>query len=144
MRDRFARLLSEFLALAGRRRTTRAPRQTRIQALLEGFAQLRKLVVPREQAQAADDHETIRALLIGYSKAVKRYRRQQEKTADDFNLLDVMQLTGKEIRHSRVLAWLVDHDIRKQPQRIPRIRVGASGSRRRKSLDLILLPPEPR
>jgi hypothetical protein len=113
MRDRFARLFSEFLALAGRRSPTRASPLTRIQALLEGFGKLRKLVVPRELAQAADDHETIRALMMGYAEAVDRYRRQQEQDAEDFNLLGVMQLTGNEVRHSMVLAWLLDHDIRK-------------------------------
>jgi len=47
------------------------------------------------------------------TKTVEHYRQQQEQAADDFNLLEVMNLTGKEIRHSMVLAWLLDHDLAK-------------------------------
>jgi hypothetical protein len=49
----------------------------------------------------------------GYNEALELFRCQQEQVADDFNLLDVMRLTGKEIRHSMVLAWLLDHDLRR-------------------------------
>ena len=53
------------------------------------------------------------ALLDGYRKAEERCREQQQQCADDFNLLAVMQLTGKEVRHSMVLAWVLDHDLRR-------------------------------
>jgi hypothetical protein len=53
------------------------------------------------------------ALLLGYNQAVERHRQQQEQTADDFNILEVMHLTGNEVRHSMMLGWLLDHDLRK-------------------------------
>jgi len=53
------------------------------------------------------------SLLNGYDAAVDRHRVQQEQVADDFNLMDVLGLTNNEVRHTMVLAWLLDHDIQK-------------------------------
>lgn len=113
MRDRFARLLNGFSALAARGGTSVAPLTVRIRTLLEQFSERRDRADTVEHAQTAEDREHIRALLVGYNETVEGYRQQQEQVADDFNLLDVMRLTSKEIRHSMVLAWLLDHDLRK-------------------------------
>jgi hypothetical protein len=48
-------------------------------------------------------------LLKGYERACERWRKNQEATAEDFNLLDVMKVTTDELRHSMLLAWLLDH-----------------------------------
>jgi hypothetical protein len=50
-------------------------------------------------------------LLNEYGPASERWRQNQEATAEDFNLLELMDLTGDELRHSRLLAWLLDHRI---------------------------------
>jgi hypothetical protein len=113
MRERFTHLLNGFSALAARDASLVASLTGRIRALLNQFGELRDRADAVEQAQTADDRENFRALLIGYNETLDRYRHQQEQVADDFNLLDVMRFTGKEIRHSMVLAWLLDHDIRK-------------------------------
>ncbi len=111
MRERFALLLNAYSLHAARARTSLAPRTARIRTLLEGFRARLDRVDAAAQLQAADNHERISVLLVEYKKTVERYRQQQEQVADNFNLLDVMRLTGKEIRHSMVLAWLLDHDM---------------------------------
>jgi len=113
MRERFALLLDGFSVLAARGGTSVAPLTARIRTLLKGFGERRARADASGQAQAADERERIRVLLVGYNETVEHYRQQQEQVADDFNLLDVMRLTGKEVRHSMVLAWLLDHDMRK-------------------------------
>ena len=113
MRDRFAQLLHDFSMHAARSDVSFTALKTQISTLLKQFGEHRDRAIALERAQAAYDREHICALLVGYNETVERYRRQQEEVADDFNLLDVMQLTGKEIRHSMVLAWLLDHDLRK-------------------------------
>ena len=35
-------------------------------------------------------------MLVGYQNTLERYRHEQEERADDFNLLGVLGLTGKE------------------------------------------------
>ena len=113
MRERLVLLLNGFSALTARGRKSIAPLTARIRTLLERFRERLDRVDAAAQVQAADNHERISALLVEYRKIVERYRHQQEQVADDFNLLDVMNLTAKEIRHSMVLAWLLDHDMRK-------------------------------
>jgi hypothetical protein len=113
MRDRFALLLNDYSALAARGRTSVAPLTARISTLLKQFGEHFGRAVTSELARAAADCEHIRVLLGDYNNTVERYEHQQVQLADDFNLLEVMQLTGKEIRHSMVLAWLLDRDMRK-------------------------------
>lgn len=112
-RERFALLLNGFSVVVSRGRTSVAPVTARIRTLLKQFGEHRDRANMREHAQAAEDRHQIHALLEGYNKTVESYRQKQEQVADDFNLLEVMRLTGKEIRHSMVLAWLLDHDMRK-------------------------------
>jgi hypothetical protein len=81
----------------------------RFEQLLNGFSAL----VARSEPTAVLPVGRIDALLTGYHAAAEEHRRRQVLVADDFNLLDVLQLTGKEVRHSMVLAWLLDHDMRK-------------------------------
>src|SRR5207245_5117852 len=103
----------DFSVIAAQGRTSIAPLTARIRTLLTQFGERSDRADTAERAQTADEREHMHALLVGYDETVKRYRHQQEHVADDFNLLEVMRLTGKEIRHSMVLAWLLDHDMRK-------------------------------
>ena len=112
MRERFAQLLSGFSSLVAQGFQVELPTD-RFRKLLQQFGNHRERAVAVAKAKSTDDHERFRELLGGYKETVQRYRKQQELSADDFNLLDVMRLTGKEIRHSMVLAWLLDHDLRR-------------------------------
>jgi hypothetical protein len=46
-----------------------------------------------------------------FRSAVAVWRFSQELTADDFDILGVMQVTGRETLHSGVLAWLLAPDL---------------------------------
>src|SRR4051812_2703675 len=108
----FERLIaghSALLSRSGRLLT----QSERMHALLEGFGEVIARVSSSDQHRADEQRGIYSRLLIGYEAAFESYRRQQESRADDFNLLGVMQLMYKEIRHSMVLAWLIDHDIRR-------------------------------
>ncbi len=48
-------------------------------------------------------------LLHGHDRARRDWAARQKKTADDFNLLDVLEATDDELRHSAMLAWLLEH-----------------------------------
>jgi hypothetical protein len=89
MRERFTKLLNAYSLLVARDRKSVAAHTARIRTLLKRFVELRELADASEQAEAADNHGRIRAILAGYRVTVDRYRRQQEQVADDFNLLDV-------------------------------------------------------
>jgi hypothetical protein len=82
-------------------------------SLLKEFSRLWIRVAGRERIEAAHDHDAFASILTAYRAAWERHRRDQEERADDFNLLRVLQLTGNEIRHSMVLAWLLDHDMQR-------------------------------
>jgi hypothetical protein len=113
MKERFAQLLDGFSALVAQSDTTGAGVLAAFRNLLSEFGERRVRAEMIEQTNAADDRHQFLALLDGYNETVEHYRQQQEQVADDFNLLDVTNLTGKEIRHSMVLAWLLDHDLRR-------------------------------
>jgi len=51
----------------------------------------------------------LRALLDQFSAAAERWRLDQQNKAEAFNLFEVLNLTGDELRHSMLLAWLLDH-----------------------------------
>lgn len=94
-------------------RTTAGITAPQIRALLDAFVQRRKRVDTAEKARACNDRKRIDDLMNVFQQAGEMDRRNQIERADDFNLLEVMQLTGNEIRHSMVLAWLLDRDLRK-------------------------------
>lgn len=62
---------------------------------------------------STDDIPRFESLLTGYARAIESDRQTQEATAADFNLLDVLRITGNENRHSMALAWLLDCNHRK-------------------------------
>jgi hypothetical protein len=112
MQSQFATLLNSYGKTAIRDRESQAGDTDRIRIFLDQFIERRDRVDTLEQARTLTDRDQFHALLDGYYESAERYRLQQEQAADDFNLLDVMRLTGKEIRHSMVLAWLLDRDMR--------------------------------
>jgi len=82
-----------------------------MQQLLQGFRRVSEQVTDGGEKCAEKQFRGFEQLLCDFRMAVERWRRSQERTADDFNFLDVMQVTGRETMHSSVLAWLLAHDI---------------------------------
>ena len=78
---------------------------------LEGFGSAYALASAAEAAEAETTVRLLPEFFRGYHEALERWRHQQEDSADDFNILEVLRLTGNEIRHSMLLAWLLDWDM---------------------------------
>jgi len=79
--------------------------------LLEGFSQAYNRSAAQESREAHDSLRSFESLTAGFANAIEKWRQREANTAGDFNLLEVLDLTGKEIRHSMILAWLLDHDL---------------------------------
>ena len=47
----------------------------------------------------------------GFTSAKSTWQQKQRTLADSFNILAVLKLTGNEVRHSMVLAWLLDKNM---------------------------------
>jgi len=71
--------------------------------LLDGY-------IRTEPANGSDLSQVAGRLIKGFKKAHEQSRELQKTTADDFNLLDTLQIAGEEIRHSMMLAWLLDRE----------------------------------
>lgn len=68
----------------------------------------------RQAEQIAQSHrQEFRCLFEGYLKALDIWEKNQRGTADRFDILEVLDATGDELRHSRMLAWLLDRNYRK-------------------------------
>ena len=49
-------------------------------------------------------------LLRDFKRTHQRSLKLQKTTADDFNLLDTLKVSGEEVRHSMMLAWLLNRE----------------------------------
>ncbi|MEI8373375.1 MAG: PD-(D/E)XK nuclease family protein [Planctomycetota bacterium] len=78
---------------------------------LGGFNSSYALASAAETAEAAQTARLLPDFFRGYKQAIDCWRQDQESKADDFSLFGVMELTGSEIRHSMILAWLLDWDM---------------------------------
>jgi hypothetical protein len=81
----------------------------RLKSLLDTYVEKSRQCDEAEQKAASAKRLRFSQLLKDYQPACERWRQNQEATAEDFNLLEVMNLTGDELHHSMLLAWLLDH-----------------------------------
>ena len=61
------------------------------------------------QAPELKQSEQNKALLGEFQRVHRVWERRQVYEAEDFNVLRTMRLTTKELCHSDILAWLLDH-----------------------------------
>jgi hypothetical protein len=80
-------------------------------SLIGNFRQISDLSLRKETAEATSSIQTFGNLLCRYENAVVVWRGNQEAMAEDFNILEVMNFVFDEVRHSMLLAWLLDSDI---------------------------------
>ncbi|HPD17122.1 MAG TPA: PD-(D/E)XK nuclease family protein [Planctomycetota bacterium] len=109
--SQFGQLLHGYGAALSRCHPRAGARTECFRGLLEGFVEADQRASQAEAANAAEDHREFGELLDGFERAIAAWRDAQKATADDFNLLSVLKVAGDELRHSRVLAWLLDHDL---------------------------------
>src|SRR5258707_4533571 len=76
----------------------------RFERLIAGHAELHAKEMSRTKT-------AIEGILPGFLAARKQWAEAQKQSADDFNLFEVLAVEGDEVRHSKILAWLLDHRI---------------------------------
>ena len=110
--DHIVRFLDEYRAIRDCAQAADAPdagqvTQQTIARLLEGYRLARERADASIRTQARREREQAGRVLTGFGAARRLWEQNQVTRADAFNLVAVLQLTGKEIRHSMVLAWLL-------------------------------------
>jgi len=111
-REAFSQLLDGYVACASGGRSAAWDRKAAYQGLLDGFAEVYRKAEQAEQATACRLKTHFGPLLDGFEAALRRYWERQKKSADDFNLLAVLDLESDEVRHSKVLEWILNPDPR--------------------------------
>jgi PD-(D/E)XK nuclease superfamily protein len=76
----------------------------RFVALIDAYTRQRSGV-------SRDTRNCYENLLNGYQEKLSIWRKSQEHSASDFNLLETLKIVADEIRHSMMLEWLLDHRI---------------------------------
>jgi hypothetical protein len=76
----------------------------RFQSLITRHAELRSKETERLK-------KVLDELLPSFLGERKKWAQGQRKSADDFNLFEVLGVEGDEESHSKILAWLLDHRI---------------------------------
>jgi hypothetical protein len=79
--------------------------------LLDGFRGLLDRDLQTEAAESQTLRRVFEERLSGYVKSRENWAASQVNFADDFNLFRVLDVEYDEVRHSRVLAWLLDRRI---------------------------------
>jgi len=80
-----------------------------LKSLLNTFAEISQKLHETEQEAIPEDKLRFKHVLDKYQLARDTWTKNQEAIAEDFNFLDVINLTMDEVRHSMLLAWLLDH-----------------------------------
>lgn len=105
----FRKLLSEHFTLITSLAMSNNTQQ--FKRLLDGFTKAHIEATKIESAELERHLQIFKTFFPNYRTALERWRKDQEDKADDFNLLEVMELTRKEVRHSMILAWLLDKEL---------------------------------
>jgi len=88
-------------------------RAAKFSRLLNGFLQIGRNCKSQNATEDARQVTRFSALVNGFQGHIVNWQRSQRSTAEDFNLLEVMGVTGDEVRHSMLLAWLLDRRLEK-------------------------------
>ena len=132
----FAKLMADHARLAAVSTRSRQRKADVFRALLGEFALIQEVSAQDEAQQAAANRHELQGVIDEYTLALEEWREHQVYTADEFNLMEVLELGQKETRHSMMLAWLLDHDM---------LRLGTHAQGRvgfRLFLDALKLPLE--
>jgi hypothetical protein len=77
-------------------------------ALIAGYDQIANLRGQAEPKEMQHVTTKLKAWLDGFHEARSAWEKNQVTLADDFNLLQVMEVADDEATHSKILAWLLD------------------------------------
>src|SRR5262245_31729378 len=85
---------------------TQAQRHT-----MRRFAVLVIAYTPTRHAATVMRERSHQSLLNAYESNLTNWRKSQEMSASDFNVLETLEIVSDELKHSLMLAWLLDHRI---------------------------------
>ena len=102
----FERLLGQHRSMV-RERKSCGTELARLTSLLGGFSAANQRVAEQSKHQLAD----LCVLLTRFKEELQKWAKSQESEAETFNLFEVLGVAADEVRHSTVLAWLLDHRI---------------------------------
>jgi hypothetical protein len=85
--------------------------QASFAALLKGFEISLSISIIVQKQNDRSSLQTFMNVITGFATSKTRWQLRQRNVADSFNILDVLRLTGNEVRHSMVLAWMLDKDM---------------------------------
>ena len=115
-REAFRQLLDGYVTCASRAWPAASERKVRLREtyteLLDGFADVHRKAQQEEHAAVRKMKKDFGPILDGFEAALEQFWKRQEATADDFNLLAVVDLESDELSHTKVLAWLLNGDPR--------------------------------
>ncbi len=75
------------------------------------FAALINAYTRKRHAAALIRERSHQSLLNAYKNKLTAWRKSQKISASEFDLLKTLKIDGEEIKHSLMLAWLLDHRI---------------------------------
>jgi hypothetical protein len=87
------------------------PKTTEVSDLIRRFESLIARHAELRSKEVGQLTKVLNELLPGFLAERKNWAQAQRKTADDFNLFQVMGVDAAEVCHSTLLAWLLDHRI---------------------------------
>lgn len=91
--------------------TATDPQRVDFERLLSGFSKAFRRYEAVKTENFGNGLSAFTRLLDGYSAAQEKRAFQQRISAEDFNILEVLDILDDESRHSRILAWLLDRRI---------------------------------
>ena len=87
--------------------------RSRLENLLNGYASAITHHRAVEDNSARARSSGFASLLGGFGVAREEWRASQTTTAEEFNLLEALDVANEETRYSRLLAWLLDRRLEK-------------------------------
>lgn len=109
--ERFERLVHGHTLLCQRATGCNLTLGSDLARFFGGYRAARQCADAKAHLQARRECEQFRRIVAGFGAARQLWSQNQISRADRFNLVEVLQLTGNEIRHSMVLAWLLSDRI---------------------------------
>lgn len=106
-------LLDTFHTLLARENRVDGHRASRFHQLLQGFRIGDEAVKERASVRAARNRRHFENILLGYGQALAEWEKGQAERAERFDALECLGVARSEIHHSRVLAWLLDPNMRR-------------------------------
>ena len=109
-RSKFKEFLEGFVAL--RDGNIESPNPTAKVENYKRFLDEFKKSKEREESDAQEQQKTFNRFLNDFANLMMIWRKKQRKTADDFNIMEVLGLASNELSHSKLLAWLLNSNTR--------------------------------